>query len=166
MPKKKKIKAKKKTVKKKKSRKVKGPKSLGKITHYFDKISVAIIKTSATLKVGDYIFIHGKGGNNFHQTISSIQINHKNVPQVNRGAEIGIRVEKEVKIGGSIFKAEEIIHAVQDQKQIVQQKTISIKPIFPGMQDKRTAVPSRLKIASSPPPQRKQSSGKTRFLSF
>jgi len=36
-------------------------KQIGKITHYFDKISVAVIELKAPLKVGDTITIEGHG---------------------------------------------------------------------------------------------------------
>lgn len=84
----------------------KGPKALGKVTHFFDRISVAIIKTAGTIKVGDFLRFLGKTGE-FVQQVDSIQINHKNVPVVNKGAEIGIKVDQEAKVGSLVFPSSE-----------------------------------------------------------
>ena len=48
---------------------------VGKITHFFPKISVAIVALSSDLKVGDKISIKGHG-NIVEQEVESMQINH------------------------------------------------------------------------------------------
>jgi len=64
-------------------------KEIGVITHYFDKISVGIIKLKGPLAVSEHI--HIKGNNtDFRQVISSMQYNHKDITLAERGLEIGI----------------------------------------------------------------------------
>ncbi len=57
---------------------------IGAVTHYFDKIKVAIIKlTSGKLAVGDSIKIVGRG-NELVQKITSMQIEHEAVELVKK----------------------------------------------------------------------------------
>lgn len=70
-------------------------KEIGTITHYFDKISVGIIKLKAPLAISEHIHIKGKN-TDFTQVISSMQYNHKDITLAERGLEIGIRVTRPV----------------------------------------------------------------------
>ena len=83
---------KKKAVKKIKSKE----KVLGKLTHYFDKISVAIIKVKNPFKVGDVIHIKGHT-TDFVQRIESMQLEHENILKAKKGDEIGIKVKDYVR---------------------------------------------------------------------
>lgn len=83
-----------------------GKKLVGKITHYFDKISVAVIELSDTLKAGDEISIEGSV-TNLQQAASSIQIDRKPVESAHKGQSIGIKVEQRVREGDKVFRIEE-----------------------------------------------------------
>ena len=61
---------------------------VGKITHYFDKIGVAVVELSDTLKVSDTIKISGHGSE-FTQTVSSMQIEHQQVQEAKKGDTVG-----------------------------------------------------------------------------
>ncbi len=77
-------------------------KLIGKITHYFDKISVAIVELSGVLKVGDRV--HVKGNNtDFEQDISSIQIEHENVEKAKKGDAIGVKVDEKVRESDEVY---------------------------------------------------------------
>lgn len=80
-------------------------KEIGKITHFFGGISVAAIKLTSTLKVGDKISIEG-GATNFQQKVDSIQINKKNVQAANAKDEIGIKVKDKAREGDIVYKLE------------------------------------------------------------
>lgn len=82
--------------------KTKGPKPIGKITHYFDKIHVGIIKLLAPLTAGKFVNIRGHG-RDFMQKIESMQLNHKNILKAKKGWEIGIKVDAVVKPGDLVF---------------------------------------------------------------
>ncbi|HPI67330.1 MAG TPA: hypothetical protein PKZ16_02195 [bacterium] len=77
-------------------------KLIGKITHYFGKISVAAMRVEASLKVGDVIHLIGHGAD-FTQTLSSMQIDGQNIETANAGDEIGFKVDSPVKEGVEVY---------------------------------------------------------------
>ena len=50
-------------------------KEVGKVTHFYDKISVGVIDLSGPLKVGDNIHIQG-AHDDFEQEVESMQLDH------------------------------------------------------------------------------------------
>ena len=78
-------------------------KLIGKITHYFTNIGVAVIELEDTLKVGDEISVEG-ATTNFTQKIDSMQIEHKNVDEAKKGDSIGLKVVDRVREGDQVFK--------------------------------------------------------------
>ena len=73
-------------------------KRIGKITHFFPKISVAVIELEGVLKVGDKILIEGHG-NTFEQAVDSMQIDRVDVKSAKKGQAIGLKVLQPVKEG-------------------------------------------------------------------
>jgi len=78
-------------------------KEVGKITHYFGKISVGIIELTDTLRVGDTIHIKGTHGD-FTQKVNSIQIEHKQIQEAKAGEDIGIKVKDIVHEYDKVYK--------------------------------------------------------------
>jgi putative protease len=78
-------------------------KPIGKVAHYFTKISVAVIDLSDELKVGDRISIEG-ATSNFEQTVNSMQIEHEDVRSATAGQSIGLKVDQRVRQGDLVFK--------------------------------------------------------------
>lgn len=78
-------------------------KKIGKITHYFGKIGVAVLELSDELKVGDTIHVVG-GDREFNQTIGSIQIEHQSVEKAGSGEAVGLKTDQMVKEGDVVFK--------------------------------------------------------------
>ena len=78
--------------------------ALGQITHYYDKIGVAIIELKDTLKVGDTVKFK-KGDDEFEQVINSIQVEKAPVDSADKGAIVGIKVEQPLKEGTEVFQA-------------------------------------------------------------
>ena len=76
---------------------------IGKITHFFDKISVAVIELTDTLKIGDKILIEGHG-NSFEQEVTSMQIEHDKVEEAKSGQSVGMKTNELVKVGDLVFK--------------------------------------------------------------
>ena len=77
---------------------------IGKITHYFGKISVGIIEiTSGELKVGDTIHIKGKHSD-FTQKVESMQLEHKPIDKATVGQSIGLKVANPVHEDDQVFK--------------------------------------------------------------
>ena len=77
---------------------------VGDVTHYFDKISVAVIDVLATIKVGDKIKFTGH--NEFEQEIASMQIEHEAIQTAKKGQTIGLKTEQPVKQGDQVYKVE------------------------------------------------------------
>jgi len=77
---------------------------VGKVTHYYDKIQVAIVELASGLAVGDKIkFVRG-GEDVFEQNVDSIQIEHEKKESAKKGDVVGLKVEKEIKEGAEVFK--------------------------------------------------------------
>ncbi|MCP8314560.1 MAG: translation elongation factor-like protein [archaeon] len=79
-------------------------KELGKITHYYPKIGVAVIELKAPIKVGDKIQIKGST-TNFEQMVESMQIEHKDVQLAEAGKSIGLKVIQRVREGDIVYIA-------------------------------------------------------------
>ena len=77
-------------------------KEVGKITHWYDKIGVAVIDLKGALKMGDRVKIK-KGEDEFEETISSMQVDHKDIEEAKKGKEIGIEIDQKVRDGDEVF---------------------------------------------------------------
>ena len=78
-------------------------KLIGEITHYFGKISVAVIKLTDVLKVGDEIRIAG-GDVDFTQKVDSIEVEREKIEQAKSGDSVGLKVEQKVRDGYKVYK--------------------------------------------------------------
>ena len=76
---------------------------IGRISHYFTKIGVAIIDLKTTLKVGDKICVKGST-TDFNQVVSSMQIEHKNVDKAEAGKSIGLKLDNRAREGDIVYK--------------------------------------------------------------
>lgn len=77
---------------------------VGKVTHYYDKIGVAIVKLTKKLGVGDKVkFV--KGEDSFEQTIESMQLEHTMLTEAKQGNEVGIKVDQTAKEGTLVYLA-------------------------------------------------------------
>jgi putative protease len=83
-----------------------GKKLVGKITHFFSKIGVAVVDLSDELKNGDRISIEGPAGV-AEQLVDSIQINKETVERAGRGQSIGLKVDSRVKEGDAVYLLDE-----------------------------------------------------------
>ncbi|MAG59792.1 hypothetical protein CMO96_03330 [Candidatus Woesebacteria bacterium] len=77
---------------------------VGKVTHYYDKIKVAVVELDGNLTKGDKIrFVRG-GEDLFEQEVGSMQIEHDKVESAKKGQIIGLEVDQEAKDGAEVFK--------------------------------------------------------------
>ena len=77
---------------------------VGKVTHYYDKIGVAIVELDGTLTNGDKIkFVRG-GEELFEQNVDSMQVEHQKVDRAGKGDVVGLKTDKEVKEGAEVYK--------------------------------------------------------------
>ena len=79
--------------------------SIGKITHWYNKISVAVVKLDKALQVGDKIKIK-HGDQEFEDTVTSMELNHQPVQSGKKGQEIAIKLAQKAGENSEIFLAE------------------------------------------------------------
>ncbi len=76
---------------------------VGKVTHFYKKIGVAIVKVSGSVSAGDTL--HFKGNErDFEEKISSLQIDHKNVSSAGKGDEVGMKISGHAREGDKVYK--------------------------------------------------------------
>jgi len=78
-------------------------KEVGRVTHYFSKIGVAVLELSDKLSVGDRILIRGMT-TNVEQTVDSMQIDRVDIESAEAGKSVGLKVEDRVREGDSVYK--------------------------------------------------------------
>lgn len=88
---------------KKKEAGEKKEKEVGKITHFYSNIGVAVVEISAPLSVGDEIHIKGVT-TDFTQTIDSMQVEHETIKKATKGKVIGLKVADKVREGDVVYK--------------------------------------------------------------
>ncbi|HEY60601.1 MAG TPA: hypothetical protein G4N92_07975 [Anaerolineae bacterium] len=79
---------------------------IGEVSHFYGRISVAVINLSGKLKIGDTVHFLGHGAD-FQQEVSSMQIEHESIQAGKKGNEVAVKVIKPVKRGTAIFKLAE-----------------------------------------------------------
>lgn len=77
---------------------------IGIVTHYYDKIKVAVIDLTSDLAPGDVIKFMRGGEDLFEQKIESVQIEHEKVKSARKGDCVGIKVDEPVKEGAEVFR--------------------------------------------------------------
>jgi hypothetical protein len=81
-------------------------KRIGRVTHYFKHIGVALLDLSGGLKVGDIVHIQGHT-TDFTQPVESMEIEHQKVQSVGPGADVALRVNERVRTGDALYKVVE-----------------------------------------------------------
>jgi len=78
--------------------KVKVPKHIGRVVHYYDRIGVAIVELASPLSIGDTVLLK-RGEEEYTQPVTSLQIEHEPVKSAKKGKVIGMKVNQPVKDG-------------------------------------------------------------------
>jgi hypothetical protein len=79
---------------------------IGKVTHYFDRIAVAVLDLTDTIRLGDTIRFLGHSSD-FTQKVDSMQIEHQNVAEAKPGEEVALRVAQKVHPNDKVLKVTE-----------------------------------------------------------
>jgi len=77
--------------------------SIGKVTHYFDHINVAVLQLTEAIRVGDTIHFHGHS-TDFNQTVDSLQLEHQAVSEGKPGQDVALKVVQKVHPNDAVFK--------------------------------------------------------------
>ena len=76
---------------------------VGRVSHFFGRINVAIIEVSGTISVGDRLFIKGPT-TDLEQTVDSMEIEHVKVERAEAGQSIGMKVNARVRENDIVYK--------------------------------------------------------------
>jgi putative protease len=76
---------------------------IGKVTHFFDKISVAVLALTDTIRVGDTVRFRGHS-TDFQQEVASLQIEHQAVSEAKPGQDVAVKVIQRVHPHDAVFR--------------------------------------------------------------
>jgi translation elongation factor EF-1alpha len=76
---------------------------VGRITHFYKKIGVAVVDLSEPIQVGDTIHIQGHA-TDITQKVESMQVEHQNIQKAEKGQSIGLIVKGDVREKDHVFK--------------------------------------------------------------
>ncbi len=77
---------------------------IGTVTHFYDKLEVAVVQLTADLAVGEKIrFVRGSE-DMFEQKVVSIQVEHKKVDSAKSGDVVGLKTDEKVREGTEVFR--------------------------------------------------------------
>ena len=80
-------------------------KRVGRVTHYFDHLAVAVLALTEGVRVGDTLNFLGHS-TDFKQEVTSLQIEHKAVDVARPGEDVAMKVIQRVHPNDAIFKVE------------------------------------------------------------
>jgi hypothetical protein len=81
-----------------------GNKPIGTVTHFYNEISVAIVRFTESVPVGTMLYFKG-ATTDFKHPVQSMQYNHAPVAVAPKGKQIGIKVPKRVREGDKVHRA-------------------------------------------------------------
>lgn len=81
------------------------PKPIGRVTHYYGGLGVAIVKFNKAVEAGTRVRFEG-ATTAFSQTIQSMQYDHKPVSAAPKGKEVGVKVDDKVREGDHVYAAD------------------------------------------------------------
>lgn len=76
---------------------------IGRVAHYYPKAGVAVVILKGHLAFGDMIHIKGHS-DDFHQTVYSMEIDHRQITEAEQGQDIGIKVIQRVHEGDLVYR--------------------------------------------------------------
>jgi putative protease len=76
---------------------------IGHVTHFFSKISVAVVELILPLSVGDRLLVKGPS-TDFEQIVESMQIEGKTISRAEGGQSIGLKLVQPAKEKDVVYK--------------------------------------------------------------
>jgi hypothetical protein len=77
-------------------------KQIGVVLNFVDRLSVAVVKLSDSLVLGDTLRFVG-GESDFTEVVDSIELHGKNVSEARKGDEVMIKVSEKVKYSYRVY---------------------------------------------------------------
>jgi translation elongation factor EF-1alpha len=84
--------------------KQKKDKLIGKISHYYGNIGVAVIDLTGVLKIGDSIRIVGGEDTDFTQEVESMEADHKKIKTAKSGSSVGLKIKEKAREDYKVYK--------------------------------------------------------------
>lgn len=84
---------------------------IGKITHYYSHLDVAVLQLTDGMKVGDHVHILGHT-TDFIQKVASMEINHHHVVEVKAGEDVALKVVEPVRVHDVVYRVTEEAFAI------------------------------------------------------
>lgn len=78
------------------------PRPIGRVTHFYTSIKVAVIKFSRPVKLGVRVEFRG-ATTGFSQNLDSMQYDHKPVATAPKGKQVGVKVRSRVREGDQVY---------------------------------------------------------------
>lgn len=78
-------------------------KLIGEVTHFYNRIGVAVLDLTESLQVGDQVHFLGRS-TDFRQKVESMQIEHEAISEAGAGQEVAVKVERRVRRHDKVFK--------------------------------------------------------------
>jgi hypothetical protein len=83
---------------------------IGRVTHYYNHLNVAVLRLTDSIKLGDMIHILGHV-TDFTERVTSMEVNHHTVVWVKPGDDVAIRVNEPVREHDIVYRVvEEVLH--------------------------------------------------------
>jgi translation elongation factor EF-1alpha len=76
---------------------------IGRVSHFYSKIGVAIIELDGYLTIGDRIAVVGSTSD-LEQDVKSMQVEHQSIAVAGPGDLVGLKVKEKVREGDTVFK--------------------------------------------------------------
>jgi translation elongation factor EF-1alpha len=76
---------------------------VGRVTHYFSRLGVAVLELTGELKAGDTIMIQGHT-TDVTQHVESMEIEHHKIQAAGPGIEVALQVLEPVRSGDKVYK--------------------------------------------------------------
>ena len=76
---------------------------IGRVSRFFDKINVAAVELTGSLRVGDTIEIDD-GETVMRQKVASMQIDRREVEEASSGDDVGIKIGGRVRAGSEVYR--------------------------------------------------------------
>ena len=80
-----------------------GETPVGRVSHYFPRVGVAVVELSDDLREGEVVVITGRGGR-LSQPVTSMQMGKVQVQAAKKGESIGLKVASRVYNGDRVLR--------------------------------------------------------------
>ncbi len=87
----------------KKKKSAKSNKPVGKVTHYYTHIKVALVKFNTKIKAGTELYFKG-ATTDFKEAAKSMQFDHETIKVAPPKKLVGIKLKKRVREGDLVYK--------------------------------------------------------------